>query len=309
MGLELEGMADVAAVQAVRAIRAPVDGWPVMIVGIEMLKSAGLNSAKRVVAGDFLQMHRLAGEGRGIIVTENLAILRNLHMGDMVTLPAPTGVLRLPIVGVFRDYANQTGAVYMDLALFRRGWQDDTVDLIHVYLRPGVVPTEAKQRILSRFQGHRRLFVLLNRDVRQYVGNVTDQWFELTYFQLGVAVLVAVLGIVNALTVSILDRKRELGVLRAVGAVHYQIRQTVQLEAAAIGVIGGVLGLAFGAVNLYYQLEAVRRSAIALPLDYEFPGMIALGLFPLMLLVAWISALGPAEAAVRGPLIEALEYE
>ena len=72
---------------------------------------------------------------------------------------------------------------------------------------------------------------------------LTDQWLQLTYSQVFIAVLVAILGIVNTLTVSIIDRKRELGVLRAVGGFRRQIRQTVWMEAVAIGVVGLALGL------------------------------------------------------------------
>jgi len=62
--------------------------------------------------------------------------------------------------------------------------------------------------------------VLTNRDVRQYIMRLTDQWFGITYVQIAVAVLVAVLGIINTLTVSITDRRRELGVLQAVGGLR-----------------------------------------------------------------------------------------
>ena len=66
----------------------------------------------------------------------------------------------------------------------------------------------------------------------------------MTYMQVFVAVVVALLGIVNTLTVSITDRRRELGVLRAVGGLRHQIRDTVWMEALAIGFIGLVLGVA-----------------------------------------------------------------
>ena len=74
----------------------------------------------------------------------------------------------------------------------------------------------------------------------------------------------AILGIVNALTVSIIDRKRELGVLRAVGALRRQIRQTVWMEAAAIGLVGLALGLLFGAANLTFscRLPAATCSGV-----------------------------------------------
>jgi cell division protein FtsX len=72
---------------------------------------------------------------------------------------------------------------------------------------------------------------------------LTDQWFGLTYVQIAVAVLVAILGIVNSLTVSITDRRRELGILQAVGALRKQIRRTIYLEAFCTVLIGLVLGL------------------------------------------------------------------
>src|SRR6266700_1829443 len=98
-----------------------------------------------------------------------------------------------------------------------------------------------------------------------------DQWFALTYNQIAVAILVALLGIVNTLTVSITDRRRELGVMQAVGGLRSQIRRTVWLEALAIGAVGLVLGMCLGAVNLYYTLGMVHRDIGGFNLDYIFP--------------------------------------
>src|SRR5258708_16166843 len=100
--------------------------------------------------------------------------------------------------------------------------------------------------MLELLGNQRRLFVLTNREVRQYIIRLTDQWFGITYVQIAVAVLVAVLGIINTLTVSITDRRRELGGLQAVGGLRKQNRHTIWLEALTIGLVGGVLGLALG---------------------------------------------------------------
>lgn len=121
--------------------------------------------------------------------------------------------------------------------------------------------------------------------------------------------LVAVLGIVNTLTVSISDRRRELGVLRAVGGLRNQIRGTVWMEAAAIGIIGLVLGLATGAIMLYYELQAIQHDISGMPFAYRFPWTIVAMLVPVILLAALGAAVLPAENAVRGSLVEALEYE
>jgi putative ABC transport system permease protein len=124
-----------------------------------------------------------------------------------------------------------------------------------------------------------------------------------------VAVAVAILGIVNTLTVSISDRRRELGVLRTVGGLRAQIRGTIWIEAIVIGLIGLALGNAIGAVNLYYELQAIGYMMTGMTLGYRFPLGIAAMLVPVILGAAFAAAVLPAEGAVRGSLVEALEYE
>ena len=123
------------------------------------------------------------------------------------------------------------------------------------------------------------------------------------------AVAVAILGIANTLTVSVLDRRRELGVLRAVGGVRAQIRRTIWIEATTIGLIGFLLGSAIGAINLYYEMQAIGYVMTGMILSYQFPWGIAARLLPVILGAAFVAALLPAESAVRGSLVEALEYE
>jgi len=166
-----------------------------------------------------------------------------------------------------------------------------------------------RQRILDTYAGQRQVFVLTNTELKSYILKITDQWFGLTSVQIAVAVLVAILGIVNTLTVSITDRRRELGVLQAVGGLHGQIRRTIWIEALSIGCLGLALGLALGAVNLYYVLQIVHHDVAGMRLDYEFPWHVALGLVPTILGAALVAAIWPAEAAVHGSLVEALEYE
>src|SRR5262249_47458924 len=219
------------------------------------------------------------------------------------------GVIRLPIVGIILDYSDQQGTIFMDRALYKQYWHDDTVNVFRLYLRPDATVPDVKRRILERFAGERQVFVLTNRELKQYILKVTDQWFGLTSVQIAVAVLVAILGIVNTLTVSITDRRRELGVLQAVGGLHGQIRPTIWMEALRIATPRLGLGFVLGAINLYYILEIVRRDIAGMRLDYTFPVSTVAALVPTILGAAFVAALWPAESAVRGSLVEALEYE
>lgn len=308
MGEELERIEGIRQIQRARSARIPFRGEPVMLVSIEIGK---LSHTARLapLEGNADEMYRLAEEGKGVVVSDNFSLLKNVHLGDVLELATPSGVVSLPVLGVVFDYSDQQGTILMDRKLYRRLWNDDTVNVFRVYLEPGSSAAEVKQRILERFGSHRRLFVLTNQQVRDYILRLTDQWFGLTYVQIAVAVLVAMLGIVNTLTVSITDRRRELGVLQAVGALRNQVRHTVWIEALCIGFIGLVLGLALGAGHLYYTLEISRRDLAGLRLDYDFPLSTAAALLPVILGSALLSALGPAESAVRGSLVEALEYE
>jgi putative ABC transport system permease protein len=299
----------IAEVQPVRFVRLDFRGKPVMLVGIDSLSIARRTRGRQATAGDFDGMYRAAAEQKGLIIADNLANLEKLKLGEMLEIAAPAGILRLPVVGIIKDFSNQLGTIFIERTLYRRLWKDDTVDVFRVYLTPGAAAADVRARILDGFAHERRLFVLSNKEVRTYVFKVTDQWFGMTYLQLFVAVLVAILGIVNTLTVSITDRRRELGVLRAVGALRNQIRHTIWMEALAIGVIGLILGVAAGAVNLYYMLTVSRQNFAGISLNYTFPFGIVAVLVPVILGAAFGSALFPAESAVRSSLVEALEYE
>jgi len=308
LGPAIAGIDGVEDVQSVRTPRVIFRGTPVLLITLEIDRWA-VHAPRRPVEGDADRMYRLTAEGRGAIVSQNLAGLHGLHVGSIVELPAPAGTLRLPVVGVLADWSDQQGSIFLDRAVYRKWWNDDRVNTFRVYVRKGASVPAVRQAILDRVGTNRRLFVLTNEDVRTYITGLTDQWLGLSYSQIAVAVLVAVLGIMNTLTVSIMDRRRELGVLRAVGARRRQLRHTIWMEAASIGLVGLLLGLALGAINLAYVLDMAHRDITGMTLPYRFPIAIALSLFPTILGAALVAALWPAEAAVRGSLVQALEYE
>jgi putative ABC transport system permease protein len=308
VGGDIESVEGVDQVQLVRDARVLYRNTPVMVVSVEAAKL--ITKVKRkAIAGDINRMHELTAAGKGMIISDGFSSMQHVGVSDVVEIPTPSGILKLPVTGIVRDYSDLQGAVFIDRSLYVQYWKDASVNIARVYVTRGVDPAKVRERILQRLSGRYRLLVLGNNEVRAYVLRLIDQWFGMTYNQIAVAVLVAVLGIVNTLTVSITDRRRELGVMQAVGGLRKQIRRTVWLEAISIGVIGLVLGSGLGAINLYYNLGMVKRDLGGLDLDYIYPvGFIAV-MIPTILLAAFVASVGPAESAVRGGLVEALEYE
>jgi putative ABC transport system permease protein len=305
---EVAAIPGVERVQMVRDARIVFRRTPIMVVAVEV-DSIAQTARREPVAGDAEDMYRRTAAGEALMVSDNLAQLQGLKLGEILEVPAPNGLIRLPIAGIIVDYSDQQGTILMDRRLFLRYWNDDSVNVFRVYLKAGARVQEVRQRILEKYAGQRQVFVLTNGELKDYILKITDQWFGMTSVQIAVAVLVAILGIVNTLTVSITDRRRELGVLRAVGGLHGQIRRTIWLEALSIGTLGLTLGFAFGAVNLYYILQIVHHDIAGMRLDYVFPVSTVVGLVPTILGAAFIAAIWPAESAAHGSLVEALEYE
>jgi putative ABC transport system permease protein len=305
---ELAAIPGVSRVQMVRSARMIFRQTPVMIVAAEV-SSLAETARRQPVEGNAADMYRLTAAGQGLMVSDNFAQLKKLGLGDVIEIPAPYGTIRLPIVGIVVDYSDQQGTILMDRAVFQKYWHDDSVNVFRLYVDRGAEVAEVKRRILERYAGQRQVFVFTNGELKAYILKITDQWFGLTSVQIAVAVLVAILGIVNTLTVSITDRRRELGVLRAVGGLQGQIRRTIWMEAVSIGTLGLALGFALGAVNLYYILQIVQRDIAGMRLAYVFPFSVAVTLVPTILVAAFVAAVWPAESAVHGSLVEALEYE
>jgi putative ABC transport system permease protein len=309
MTLALSSLDGVADVQRMRSNRVSVKGASVLMVAIDMDKAAERSSG-RVIAGDLRQMYQQAAEGNGVIISENCSMLQNIAMGDTVEIPSPSGLLHLPVIGIVTDYLNQSGSMFVDYAaVYERYWKDPTVDIYKVYAKQGASAEGLKGRVQATFSQHRRLFVGLNREVKARVTNNTRQWLGMSYIQISVAILVAVLGIANTLLVSVTDRRREFATLRAVGALRKNVRLSVWLESATIAFIGAVLGIAFGAIDLRYELEMMRRDYAGLTLGYSFPVRLALVLTVTLIFAAWISSLGASESTVRKSPVEALAYE
>jgi putative ABC transport system permease protein len=307
-GPELQSLPWVEDVQPARWGRVPFGDSQVMLFSADLAR-LGQRARLAMVEGNAAETNRKAAAGQGAIVSETFSLLHHIHLGDTVELGTPSGALRLPVAGVQVDYTDQGGSVVIDSALYQRYWHDDSVSAFRVYLQPGAPVEEARQAILRHFSGRGRMFVMTSGEAKQYVLRVADQWFSLSYVQLAVAILVAILGIVNSLTVSVIDRRRELGVLQAVGGLRSQVRRAIWTEAALAGFLGLVLGLALGAVMLWFNLRMEALDSFGYRWDYIYPVGFALLLLPVILSAAFVAALGPAQSAVSGPLIAALEYE
>lgn len=303
----LSTLPGVDAVERVRMDDIEYRGFPVKLVATEV---AAAGPRIRMLMLEGTQAEALAKmRTGGVVVAENFSRRFGVHRGDRIALSVRNGTRVFDVCGVMIDYTSDSGLLMLDRATYVDAWGDARVDTYKLYLHPGANPEVTRHAVNQRFSDRYDLFVLTNREFRDEVVAMLDQAFAVMHLLEAVAIIVSVLGVVNALLASVLDRIRELAVLRAVGMLRGQVARMVVYEGGLIGtiaVIGGVvLGLAIGHVLLGYI--NVTQTGWYLPYRPSWSAVIETAL-----LVAAGSALSgwyPARYAARLVIADALEYE
>lgn len=242
-----------------------------------------------------------------VAVTEAAADEHGWTVGDELTVAGADGPQALSVVAVITTNVLGSplvvGQDVLDTLVPREQQQ---VDTILVTAAAGVSATELQDAVADAVAPYVVVSVL-TRD--EFVSNLADQVNQLLvilYALLGLSVVIAVLGIVNTLALSVIERTREIGLLRAVGLGRLQLAGTVTVESVLTAVFGTVLGLAVG-VALAATMPTVFAddglSELAVPWA-NLGGMVALAV-----VVGVLAALWPATRAARLKVLDAVAYE
>lgn len=264
---------------------------------------------------DVIEGERRSGEqrviqGQAVAVSTNFAKLFGVGVGDLVELPTPGGTLRLPIALTVIDYSSDQGVVWFDRSLLLEHFGDTSCDYFVVMREPGVEVEQLRERLRERLKGTAEgVFFFSGQEFKHEAQRLLDQFFSFTYVQLLMAFVVAVLGITNTLLISVLERKEEIGLLRALGATRRQVLRLVVAEAGLLAGIGCGLGVMLGWLELHLVASRLAELYAGWELPIVFPWPVSVLLVPLMLLASSAAALYPARIAARLVPAEALAAE
>jgi putative ABC transport system permease protein len=308
LGRRIAALPGVKRIENVRFTIIPFNGDTAAVTATEMdgfLK----RSSSAIIGGNRKTVDELMPRGEGVLVSKNFAARWRYRVGDRVHLDTPTGPLDLPILGMVEDYRSDKGTIFMDRALYKRYWKDDAVDFIDVTLKPGQNATAVKGEIERMTAGTDHALVYTNVEFRGWIGSLVDKFFMLNYMQLVVAVIVAVVGIANTLVISVAERHREFGVIRAIGGYRAQIRKMVLLEAFSIAVVGVIVGAVAALFNIEFLSRTVSTVLAGYDVPFYFPWALILETFPAVVAVSLLAGWIPARHAMQAPVIEAIGYE
>lgn len=266
-----------------------------------------------------------------VLVSEPFARAFHLWAGDDLIIAAPRRRLRLRIAGVFYDYSSQWGILRLPVKAFAAGWGRARPTNIELYAARGIPAATLRKQVLFSMHaapstgmapgarntaprlgdaglGAAGLVVHDHRWLRRQILHVFDQTFRITYALEWITLLIALLGVGNSLLATILERERELGILRLLGATRSRLLRLLLWEATFIGALAVSFGLPLGLILAEILIHVVNVQAFGWTIRLAYPVRFLAGALATVwlatLAAGWMPArlaarIAPAEAALR----------
>ncbi|MEA2237576.1 MAG: putative transport system permease protein [Thermoanaerobaculia bacterium] len=244
----------------------------------------------------------------GVVVSESFSLKYEKSVGDEITLTTIHGRRSFPITGVYRDYSNDRGVVVMDRALYVKSYDDDAINTVVIYLKPGITRDTARRNLETTLGPKYHAFAVTNGEIRGEVMKIFDQTFLITYALLAVAIVVAVLGVINTLAALILERKRELALLRVLGMTIAQVRRMLVLESSVLGLTSTAAGLAMGYVLSWILIYVINKQSFGWTIAFHTPVRLIVTSLAVTFLASLFAGLVPSRLARRIDLAAAMKW-
>jgi putative ABC transport system permease protein len=280
---------------------------------------ATLGAGNMEIVRRYGRLRFLAGENRDAIlsslpgrdravVSEPFALKHGVRAGDRLTVPIGGYTVTLTVAGVYYDYSSSQGYVIVDRSTILKYLPGLPVTNAAVYVAPGADVGRVRQEIQLRTAGY-GVAIAENSELRRASIEIFDRTFAITWALEAVAILIAMLGAANSLLALVLDRRRELGLLRFLGASTGQVRGMILTEAAFLGLLASILGLALGMALSLLLIYVVNRQSFGWTIQFHPPGGLLGGAVLLVWLVTVLAGLYPARVASRMNPIEVIQEE
>jgi putative ABC transport system permease protein len=302
-------MPEAEAVMPLRTPKVEFRGDTVMLLALDAGLAGRMHAARMPGGGEVQLFRALDAVTDGALASENFAARYGVRPGDTITLPSQSGPVALRVVGTVVDYSWNLGTLYVNRRDYIAHWQDTRADMIDVYVKPGYSPDQVKEKIATRLGARYGVFPATRLQLVDDIDRIIERVYGIAYGQQIVVMLVAGLGVITSLLISVLQRRREMGLLRAIGAPQSQVIHSVLAEACLMGALGTTLGVLFGIPLQWFVLKVVifEESGFLFPVHIPWIGALLIALVAIV--TATLAGLGPAMYSVRQRIPEAIAYE
>jgi putative ABC transport system permease protein len=298
----------VAAVSRFRAYNIEYKGLPATLAWADIDPSHDRQKTEFLSGRPSSLVMRELASGNTAIVSEPFANKHHVRTGDVLTLPMGAKEVPFRVVGVFYDYGDEAGIILLARSTMLRYLPDPAASNLAIYLAPGA-DFETVRTEIGKAAAGSDVLLFSNREIRRQGIRVFDQTFAITYALEAVAILVAVLGIAGALISIVIDRRREFGLLRFLGAATSQIRRLILVEAGLIGILANIVGLTLGYLLSLILIYVINKQSFGWTIQFHWPVAILVGALSGVYVATVLAGLYPASIAQRLNPIEVVHEE
>jgi putative ABC transport system permease protein len=304
----IAALPEVDAIDRFRAYSISYNGLPATLGGGEA-RVAGRYGSRPFMSGanPATVFSRLIGQD-AVIVSEPFSNKHGVQRGDAIKLTLAGREVRFDVLDVYYDYSNERGYIIMDRGTLLQYLPDPAPSNMAVYLAPGASLSAGREAV-ERVAGGREVIVLTNRSLREEAIAIFDRTFAITYALEAVAVFVAVMGVAGALLALVIDRRREFGLLRFLGAATQQVRRIILFEAGMLGLLANIAGLVLGYFLSLLLIYVINKQSFGWTIQFHWPVAVLLSALTVVYLSTVIAGLYPARIAARLNPIEVIHED
>ncbi|MEN4011592.1 MAG: FtsX-like permease family protein [Bellilinea sp.] len=298
---------EIEAVSSLRIGKTAVNGEALQLIGIDPLvfpRVSGLIFS----AGDEQTAYAELGQSRAVIVNGIYALQAGVKTGDTLSLLTPNGEQTYRVAGIGVDFLNaKLATAYISQANLERDFNIASDVLLMANAKPGADLDAARQSLQSLLAAYPNFSLTDAASFRADTLKGSQAGFLLMYFLILALALPSLLGMINTLAINVIERTREIGLLRAIGSTRRQVRRMIRAESLLLASIGTAFGLISGVWLGKVLIDALTVGGFPMPYSFPYAGIL-LGIAGGILLGVLAASL-PARQAVKMEIIRALRYE
>jgi putative ABC transport system permease protein len=276
-----------------------VDDTKMMMLGLAP------GSHRAIYTSLSLQYREKFDAGEGVVLSRDLSQQIGVSVGEDVVLQTPNGERHAQVINVIPFFSGPAGTLAISLKTMQEWFSRHGASDLEITVAPEFDPSSVRAAIRNAVA--KDVFVYSGREAVAGVRQALDEVSAIIMTIAWIVVMVSAVGLLNTLMLSALDRRREIGVLRAIGATRRFTLSSILAEAGAVGVVGGLLGLIVGIASQYLTAIALTK-VVGIDMVYQ-PTLatIAIGLGALV--ICLLGAVPPAVRAARINIVEAVAVE